>query len=195
MILATSAAVWMPASYGWPVEGPQEEVQFANWLRGLREEALEAGISEATVEVALSGITPVKVAPIARTALKTLISSTLMLFSNPFCPFSHGRRIRPQGVVLARSSLVHSEARTLRQESFDQNLTAPQWGSEAASPTTDSVKRERLMSPQRHQDSEAIAPLWLLRLCCPLFAPDRAPYWNPAGPPRAGPDRPWRCPG
>ena len=66
MILATSAAVWMPASYGWPVEGPQEEVQFANWLRGLREEALEAGISEATVEVALSGITPVKVAPIAR---------------------------------------------------------------------------------------------------------------------------------
>ena len=60
MILATSAAVWMPASYGWPVEGTQEEVQFANWLSGLRKEALEAGISEATVEVALSGITPIE---------------------------------------------------------------------------------------------------------------------------------------
>ena len=59
MILATSAAVWMSASYGWPVEGPQEEVQFANWLRGLREEALEAGISEATVEIALAGIIPI----------------------------------------------------------------------------------------------------------------------------------------
>ena len=181
MILATSAAVWMPASYGWPVEGPQEEVQFANWLRGLREEALEAGISEATVEVALSGITPVKVAPIARTALKTLISSTLMLFSNPFCPFSHGRRIRPQGVVLARSSLVPSEARTLRQESFDQNLTAPQWGSEAASPTTDSVKRERLMSPQRHQDSEAIAPPWLSAAVLTLTGVAPSHAQQPAG--------------
>ena len=50
----------MPASYGWPVEGTQEGVQFANWLRGLREEALEAGVSEATVEVALSGITPIE---------------------------------------------------------------------------------------------------------------------------------------
>ena len=181
MILATSAAVWMPASYGWPVEGPQEEVQFANWLRGLREEALEAGISEATVEVALSGITPVKVAPIARTALKTLISSTRMLFSNPFCPFSHGRRIRPQGVVLARSSLVPSEARTLRQESFDQNLTAPQWGSEAASPTTDSVKLERLMSPQRHQDSEAIAPLWLSAAVLTLTGVAPSHAQQPAG--------------
>ena len=60
MILATSAAVWMSASYGWSVEGTQEEVQFANRLRGLREEALEAGISEATVEVALSGIMPLE---------------------------------------------------------------------------------------------------------------------------------------
>ena len=34
-------------------------------------------------------ITPPKVAPIARTATKTLISSTLMLPTNPFGPFSH----------------------------------------------------------------------------------------------------------
>ena len=60
MILTTSAAVWMSASYGWQLEGTQEEVQFANWLSGLREEALEAGISEATVEGALSGITPLE---------------------------------------------------------------------------------------------------------------------------------------
>ena len=50
----------MSASYGWPVEGTQEEVQFANWLRGLREESLKTSISEATVEVALSGIIPIE---------------------------------------------------------------------------------------------------------------------------------------
>ena len=60
MILATSAAMWMPASYGWPVEGLQEEAQFANWLEGLRTEAINAGISEATVEAALTGITPLE---------------------------------------------------------------------------------------------------------------------------------------
>ena len=60
MILATSAAVWMSVSYGQPVEGPQEEAQFANWLKGFREEAIEAGISKAAVEVALSGITPIE---------------------------------------------------------------------------------------------------------------------------------------
>ena len=60
MILATSAAMWMSASYGWPVEGLQEEAQFANWLEGLRTEAINAGISEATVEAALTGITPLE---------------------------------------------------------------------------------------------------------------------------------------
>ena len=60
MILTTSAVVWMSAAYSWPVEGPQEEAQFASWLKGLRAEAIEAGISEATVEVALAGITPIE---------------------------------------------------------------------------------------------------------------------------------------
>ena len=60
MILATSPAMWMSASYSQPVEGPQEEAQFANWLKGLRTEAIEAGISEATVEIALAGITPIE---------------------------------------------------------------------------------------------------------------------------------------
>ena len=50
----------MSVSYGQPVEGPQEEAQFANWLKGFREEAIEAGISKAAVEVALSGITPIE---------------------------------------------------------------------------------------------------------------------------------------
>ena len=60
MILAISAVGWMSASYGWAVEGLQEEAQFANWLKDHREEAVEAGISEATVEVALAGITPIE---------------------------------------------------------------------------------------------------------------------------------------
>ena len=60
MIVATSAAIWMSASYGWPVEGLQEEVEFANWLEGLRTEAIDAGISEATVEAALTGIMPLE---------------------------------------------------------------------------------------------------------------------------------------
>ena len=58
MILAISTEVWVSESYGRPVEGPQEEAQFANWLEGLRTEAIEAGISEATVEAALTGIMP-----------------------------------------------------------------------------------------------------------------------------------------
>ena len=60
MILATSAAMWMSASYSGPVEGLQEEAQFANWLEDLRTEAIEVGISEATVEAALTGITPLE---------------------------------------------------------------------------------------------------------------------------------------
>ena len=60
MRTAAILAVWMSASYGWPVEGTQEEVQSANWLRGLREESLKTSISEATVEVALSGIIPIE---------------------------------------------------------------------------------------------------------------------------------------
>ena len=60
MILATSPAMWMSASYSQPVERPQEEAQFANWLKDLRTEAIEAGISEATVEIALAGITPIE---------------------------------------------------------------------------------------------------------------------------------------
>ena len=50
----------MSVSYGQPVEGPQEEAKFANWRKGFREEAIEAGISKAAVEVALSGITPIE---------------------------------------------------------------------------------------------------------------------------------------
>ena len=60
MIPAISVAMWMSVSYGWPVEGPQEEAQFADWLEDLRAEAIEVGISEATVKVALTGITPLE---------------------------------------------------------------------------------------------------------------------------------------
>ena len=60
MILAISAAMWMSVSYGWPVERLQEEAQFADWLKDLRAEAIEVGISEATVKVALAGITPLE---------------------------------------------------------------------------------------------------------------------------------------
>ena len=58
--------------------------------RLLHTSLLPVGADEIVIFSSLeSYLTPAKVAPIARTAIKTLISSTLMFSSHPSRPFSH----------------------------------------------------------------------------------------------------------